>query len=473
MKILLLSANREHSPYPVFPIGLAYLAAPLETAGHELQALDLCLEAKPEEAVTAALDRFAPDLVVISLRNIDNVVWPASRSYLAGVKEVVDLCAGRVQVVVGGSGFSLMPHEILMAVGADFGVVGEGEELLPRLVERIERGENPAGLPGLVVKGSSGFLPPVPVDMITAPARNLFDVVRYQREGGMANVQTKRGCPFSCVYCTYPLLEGHALRLRPIGEILAELRSLKDDFGVSYVYFVDDIFNYPMDFAEQLCRALTAARLDINWSGFINPAFLPPSLLDAMLEAGCDAVEFGTESGSPLMLRNLGKSFTVENVRSASLLCRERQVDFAHYILLGGPGETDETVLESFRLMDELEPTAVIAMTGIRIYPGTSLHRTALDEGVIQPETDLLAPVFYISPHVRDHLADLVTREAVKRTNWVVPGLEVNISDAMLDAMRMFAVKGPLWKLMKRLGRTRIRPLCSPSSPTDVSALNH
>lgn len=249
------------------------------------------------------------------------------------------------------------------------------------------------------------------------------------------------------------------MRLRPIQEIITEIRALIENFGVSYIYFVDDIFNYPAEFAEKLCRAMAAERLAINWSAFINPAFMPPGLLDAMLAAGCDAVEYGTESGSPLMLRNLGKAFTVSDVREGSRLCRERQVDFAHYILFGGPGETRETILESFSLMDELEPTAVIAMTGIRIFPGTSLYRTALAEGVIDGTTDLLEPTFYISPAVREQLADLVISEAIKRKNWVVPGLEVNISDAMLEALRMFPVKGPLWKLMKRLGRSRIKPL--------------
>jgi hypothetical protein len=109
--------------------------------------------------------------------------------------------------------------------------------------------------------------------------------------------------------------------------------------------------------------------------------------------------------------------------------------------------------------MDELQPTAVIAMTGIRIYPGTSLHLTALAEGVIDCATNLLEPVFYISPQVRDCLADLVSSQAILRKNWVVPGLEVNISDAMLDALRMFPVKGPLWKLMKKMGKSRIKPM--------------
>jgi radical SAM superfamily enzyme YgiQ (UPF0313 family) len=275
----------------------------------------------------------------------------------------------------------------------------------------------------------------------------------------MANVQTKRGCPFCCIYCTYPLLEGRAMRLRPVAEIIAELRYLVEEQTVSYIYFVDDIFNYPPVFAEELCRAMIAAQLKVAWTAFINPAFISPELLDLMLSAGCDAVEFGTESGSPQMLKNLGKSFTVEDVCSASLLCRQRGVDFAHYILFGGPGETTETIRESFALMDELQPTAVITMTGIRIYPGTSIYRTALAEGVITAATNMLEPVFYISALVREQLAELVVAEAIKRTNWVVPGLEVNISDAMLDALRMFPVKGPLWKLMKRMGRSRVKPM--------------
>lgn len=277
----------------------------------------------------------------------------------------------------------------------------------------------------------------------------------------MANLQTKRGCPFSCCYCTYPLLEGQAMRLRSVAEIVAEIRALRDEQGVDYLYFVDDIFNYPVAFASELCTAMIAAGLQVNWSAFINPDFITPQLLDLMRRAGCDAVEFGTDSGSPAMLQNLRKSFTVEQIRRASLLCREAGLDFAHYLLFGGPGETEQTVLESFALMDELAPVAVIAMTGIRIYPGTQLHRTALAEGVITPATDLLQPVFYLAPAIRESLAELVTSAAMQRTNWIVPGLEVNVSPAMLEAMRIFKVRGPLWKLIKRLGRSHQHPLAS------------
>jgi len=461
MKVLLISANRERTPYPVFPLGLAYLAAPLAVAGHQLAMLDLCFATDPEAAVVETLAGFPAEALVISIRNIDNVTFPLSRSYLGGIRKIVDLYRGRTPIIVGGSGFSLMPTEILAFLDADYGVAGEGEEVLPRLLECIGNGVSPAGLPGVLCRGDSGFIAPRLVERIGRPDRSLFAVERYHREGGMANVQTRRGCPFSCIYCTYPLLEGNRMRLRPIDDIVAELRELVERFGVSYVYFVDDIFNYPPDFAERLCRAIAGARLPLNWSAFINPAFMSPSLLQVMREAGCDAVEFGTDSGSPVMLKNLGKSFTVDAVRASSRLCRESGMDFAHYLLFGGPGENRETVLESFTLMDELCSTAVIAMTGIRIYPGTAIHRQALADGVIGAGTSLLEPVFYISPSIRDSLCDIITLLAEERKNWIAPGLEINVSDAMLEAMRYFQVKGPLWKLMKIVGRTHLHPMQS------------
>jgi radical SAM superfamily enzyme YgiQ (UPF0313 family) len=463
MKLLLISANRERSPYPVFPIGLAYLIPPLEAAGHLLSALDLCFESDPEAAVKRELASVKPDVVIISLRNLDNVTWPDSRQYLPQLAEICKACGEDAVVIVGGSGFSLMPVEIMAAVGADYGIVGEGEQSLPILLDAIASGASTDRLPGVIVPGADNFLPPAPIMQIGTPDRKLFDVSRYLKEGGMANLQTKRGCPFSCSYCTYPLLEGYKVRSRSIPEILAEINSLVNDFGVDYLYFVDDIFNFPTAFAEELCNAMVSAKLPVKWSAFINPDFITPKLLDSMVAAGCDAVEFGTDSGSPQMLENLSKSFNVEHLRTASTLCRQAGVDFAHYILFGGPGETEATLLESFELMDQLEPTAVIAMTGIRIYPGTALHKKALKEQVITPETDLLEPVFYISPLVRDDLCRIVTEEALKRKNWIVPGLEINVSDNMLEALRLFKVRGPLWKLMKKLGRSRVSPMAAAS----------
>ena len=459
MRLLLVSANRERSPYPVFPLGLAYLAGPLAAAGYDLELIDLCFAVRPVEELADAVARSRPEAILISLRNMDNVTWPGSRSYLEGAREAVAVCSGTAPVVIGGSGFSLMPAELLAYLGADIGVVGEGEEIIIPLLAAVAEGRSPAGLPGVLVRGENRWTPPHPVREIGRPDRTLFPLARYHREGGMANLQTKRGCPFGCIYCTYPLLEGRRIRLRSVAEVVTEIRELADCHGVDYLYFVDDIFNYPPAYALELCRALAAAGVSVNWSAFINPQFVTAELMAAMVAAGCDAVEYGSDAGSPAMLRSLGKSFTVADIRSASTLCHEHGVDFAHYILFGGPGETEATVDETFALMDEVNPTAVIAMTGIRIYPGTPLHAQAVADGVIVADEQLLEPTFYIAPPLKDTLAALVMERALVRRTWVVPGLEINMSDSMLEALRSFPVRGPLWKLMKRLGRTRVRPL--------------
>ena len=459
MDILLVSANREKNPYPVFPLGLSYLAGPLASAGHTLRVLDLCFADDPGKTLTGVMADFAPAAVVISIRNIDNVTFPGSRSYLSEVREVVARCRGKATVILGGSGFSLMPVQLLAHLDADFGVVGEGEEILPELICRIEEGLCTASLPGVLAKGGTSYLPVSHLKHVGLADRSLFPVARYHHEGGMANLQTKRGCPFSCIYCIYPLLEGNRVRLRPIGDIIAEIRALVEHHGVSYIYFVDDIFNYPMEFAEELCRALVRERLLIKWSAFVNPGFVSPALIDAMVAAGCDAFEFGSESGSDQMLRNLGKSFGTEDIRSASRLCRDAGADYAHYMLFGGPGESEATIDQSFALMDELDPSAVIAMTGIRIFPGTALYDRAMTDGIITAGTSMLEPVFYISPPIRETMCQMVSERALARKNWVAPGMEINMSDAMFDALRRFPVRGPSWKQLKRLGRSRIKPM--------------
>jgi radical SAM superfamily enzyme YgiQ (UPF0313 family) len=469
VKVLMVSANRERDPSPVFPLGLAYLAGPIEAAGHEARLLDLCFAQDVPAAVRGALDDLAPEAVLVSVRNLDNVTWPSCRSYVENVREVVALCRERAVVVLGGSAFSLEPLSLLDATGAHCGVVGEGEEVVPRLLERIAAGAPLAGLPGVVVAGSGEFVAPRIPATVGTPSRGHFDVSRYLTEGGAANVQTKRGCPFGCVYCTYPVLEGSRVRTRPAEEVVRELRTLVDDYGVDYVEFCDDIFNFPRAAARELCEAMIAEGLRLSWSAFVNPGHLDERLLDLMVRAGCDAVELGTDSGSPAMLRSLGKSFTVDEVRRASLLCRAAGIATAHYLLFGGPGENDGTIAESVALMDELAPEAVIVMVGIRIYAGTGLHETALREGVVARGQRLLEPVFYPAGPDLKRIAARVADEAATRRTWIVPGLDVNTSTGVLEMLRRRQQRGPLWKVLGRRHSWRGRSRTAAEAGREVS----
>lgn len=463
MKILLVSVNRERMPAPVFPLGLAYIARALKERGHQIEVSDLCFSHDPSHEVQEILFRFQPDLVGLSLRNLDNLTYPLSLSYLEELKEVISICRQlpSSKLVLGGSGFSLAPKELFNELDVDFGIVGEGEESMVKLVESLERKEPLPFLPSLLIKGKP--IPPkiegARASMSFPPERSFFKSERYLREGGMLNLQTKRGCPFSCIYCTYPLLEGKEVRLRQIEEVIEEIRHLIQDEGADYLYFVDDIFNYPPSYAEQLCRKMVQEGLKVRWSAFIHPRFLSKELLKWMKEAGCVGIEFGTDSGSPRMLKQYRKAFSQEEIIRSSRLCEELGVNYCHYLLLGGPGEDKETIEESFQLMDQLNPTAIIAMLGIRIYPGTELHRLALLEGRIRKEINLAYPIFYLSPKLEGRLEEILREKAMERRQWIVPGLEINLSNTLMEQIRKFQIRGPLWDLVGRMKRPRIRPL--------------
>jgi radical SAM superfamily enzyme YgiQ (UPF0313 family) len=463
MRILLISVNRERMPYPVFPLGLAYIASVLGEGGHQLRILDLCFCEDVEEEMKVEISRWRPDLIGLSLRNLDNLTYPTSLSYLPELEEVVTLCRSysKARIVIGGSGFSLAPLEIMRSLEIDFGVVGEGENPILSTVRCLERGIPVKGIPGMIVRADlPEKVPPIDrVKVIGFPQRDLLDNGRYLHQGGMGNIQTKRGCPFGCIYCTYPFLEGSSVRMRPVKDVLKELRVMKERYGVDYVYFVDDIFNFPQDHALGLCRSMAGERLGVKWTAFVNPGFVDEELIGSMKEAGCMGIEFGTDSGSPEMLSRLGKSFSADDISRASEICKRVGIPFAHYLLLGGPGESEKTLEETAALMDHLEPTAVIVMVGIRIYTGTPLEDISRSEGVIGPDADLRYPHFYVSPRLRDEIPSWVSQKAMERNTWIVPGLEVNISRNMMEHIRRFHVRGPLWDLVSRMKRSRVRPL--------------
>jgi len=230
MKILLISINRERMPFPVFPLGLAYIARGLKEEGHPIEVMDLCFSQEVSVDLHKALHRFRPDLIGISLRNLDNLTYPTSVSYLKEVEEVIGICRQSTSspIAIGGSGFSLAPKELFQHLNVDFGIVGEGEEVFPYLVRDLERGAPISPSPHLFMKENPfpQLIEGARVSFIQRPERGLFQTQRYLEEGGMGNIQTKRGCPFSCIYCTYPLLEGERIRLRKVDEVVEEIRCL-------------------------------------------------------------------------------------------------------------------------------------------------------------------------------------------------------------------------------------------------------
>ncbi|MFN8642680.1 MAG: lipid biosynthesis B12-binding/radical SAM protein [Candidatus Binatia bacterium] len=457
MRVLLVSANTEHLPDPVFPLGAAYMAAVAERHGHEVATVDCCFAADPAAAVVAAVADFAPDAVGISLRNIDSSAYPQTTSYVGDYRRLVDTvrAATAAPVVLGGAGFTVMPATLLRALDADVGVVGEGEHAFPWVLERLAAGApltstaamrcEPAGR-GVCVTPTVRIRQ---LDEAGAPARAHFDWRAYYERGGALNIQTKRGCVFECVFCSYPLIEGNTVRLRSPSAVVDEIAAARRATDARHWFFVDNIFNLPLRHAKAICGELVARDLDIEWSAYLNPKFVDAELCDLMARSGCKAIEFGTDSGAPTLIANLRKEFDPDDLRRTSQLCHAHGIKFCHSLIFGGPGETEETVEQTIALMDELRPTAVIAMTGIRILPGTGMVEVARRDGQIDADDPLIEPRFYVSPALGDALIDRIDAYARQQSNWIVPGLGIKTNVAVLRRLRDRRIKGQLWRLLR------------------------
>lgn len=448
MRVLLISPNTLTVPYPVYPLGLDYVAGSIGPE-HELARFDLNCASLDELARLIA--DFSPEVIGLACRNIDNTEAGAPKYFLEQLHELVLWLRARCQAVIvcGGSGFTIMPEAVLAALEADFGIIGEGERF-GLLVEALARGDDPAALPGVLrPNGPVRIAPPWP-GLRQRRMAPLPQVAFYaQQHGGMLNLQTKRGCSFRCVYCPYPHIEGRSHRLIP-PESVAQTALELEAAGARYIFITDSAFNSHPSHSRAVARAFRASGLRIPWGAFFAPLAPESGYFALMAEAGCKHVEFGTESMSGAILRNYRKPFQPADVFAAHRAARAAGLHVAHYFLLGGPGENAATVQESLSAIEELTGAAFFFFIGIRIYPGTEICEMAIQRGQITADTDLRQPVFYKNSAItRDEMEALVVRQARGRLNWLV-GAGVDQVAALVARMHAKGMVGPLWEYLAR-----------------------
>ncbi len=430
MKVLLVSENRCKDNLVPYPLGLAYVAASLQRAGHEIAGVDLMFADEPLAELAKAVSSFEPDCIGLSLRNIDNQDLRSPVFFMPWVKEVVDTVRNnsRAPIIPGGTGFTLFPLECLEYLDLEVGIVGEGEETFPALLDCLAAGVDPAGLPGVALRREGrGFIGPAAdrpdFAALPLPDRDVVDVRPYrwspfEQPTYLANLEARRGCHMRCIYCPNPAIEGRRMRLRPPAAVADELASLERDYGLPAAMFVDALFNYPPEYSLDLCSEIAARELGIHWAGSLNPSFYEPRLTAELRRAGCMGVSLGNESGSEDTLSALRKDFTKQEAARMIREIKDEGLRVVCFLLLGGPGETKETVQESIAFLDELAPHQVTVTVGIRIYPGCELHDIALREGVIAPGQNLLHPAFYLASPVADWLWDYMREQCDGRPGW-------------------------------------------------------
>ncbi len=448
MRVLLISPNTLTVPYPVYPLGLDYVAGSL-APDHEVRIADL--QTVDREALAAILKDFAPEIIGLACRNIDNTDASDPLFFVNGYQELVVWLRERSAAVIvcGGSGFTIMPAQVFAMLGVDYGIIGEGERF-GLLVEALSCKRNPAKIPGVLAAGGSASPPPPwPGKVVRKFPGNAEHTQFYVQNGGMLNVQSKRGCSFRCIYCPYPRIEGRTHRLTEPAEVAQTALTLQQA-GAQYFFITDSAFNSDVEHSLAVAESLRSAGVTIPWGAFFAPIRLPSEYFQVMAAAGCRHVEFGTESLSDTMLKSYRKPFQARDVLKAHRQAREAGLHVAHYFLLGGPRESAVTVGESLEAIEGLDKAVFFFFIGIRIYPGTALYDMALAEGKITARSDLLHPVFYAPDNMdRECMTTLVAQRAAGRGNWMLGSGGADTAE-VINAMYRRGYTGPLWEYLAR-----------------------
>jgi len=413
MKVLLCS--QYHGPEGLifasgicFPIGLAYIASVLKD--HEVTIFDANLAKKPLERLSELLDREEPEVIGISLRNIDLLNPPdAEPDYYGHFKSMINLVKQRApnsKIVVGGTGFSLFSREIMEENREiDYGAISNAEVAISNLLKNLD---HPERVKNLILRSKNGIIftgreEPTDFDLLPSPSRNLFDIDSYNKKPFSIGIQSKRGCAFRCSYCPDPFLGDYCLQRRSPKKVVDEIEGLVNDYNVDSFFFVDSIFNYPLEHAREICNEIKKRNLDVQWQAYFREDFLNPRFMREASNAGCRLFEFHSDGSCDKVLTMLKKDIEIKDIeRTIDLIHTVDNARVGYNFFYDLPENNPENLFALTRLTAKILSTcrdrlAYLALTRMRIFPHTSLYKIALRQGKINKNTNLLNSVYYKS----------------------------------------------------------------------------
>ncbi|MCF6148810.1 MAG: radical SAM protein [Candidatus Kuenenia sp.] len=466
MNILLIVTNRYRGPTPVIPLGACMIADSTVRAGHHVHVLDLLFVRNPLRALCTTLDKIQPEVIGLSVRNIDNNDMQYPVAFYKDLKPLIDTIRTKTQatILLGGAAVGVMPEQLLNYTGADWVITGNGEVIFPEVLDVLSKNEEPTHVPGIAWRDNTGFK----VNTLQENNFALNDVIpdfyrwinvpAYLSRFSTIPVQTKLGCHFQCVYCTYRRLEGNTYQLcDPEHVANAIIKLIKS--GMSDIEFVDNVFNSPYEHALEICEAIAKTGANARFQTVeLNPLFINDELLLTMERAGFVGIGITVESAANPVLERLKKGFTSYDIFKASEIVRKHKIPCLWIFMFGGPGETEETVLETLHFAKkQIRPEDVaLFMIGIRIYPGTEIENIARSEGVLTVSPhNMLEPVFYFSPAIQlEWLLKTIRSAMSAHMNFMTPkAIGLPFLPAINRMGYWLGIKPPLWKNTRLIRR--------------------
>jgi len=368
------------------PLGLGYLASVLRENGFKVQIVDNLVE-------KLTLDKLIKKIKNSQIVGITSTT-PTFKSALRYARVVKERLPNAF-VILGGVHATFMPYEALRHECVDAVCVGEGEQTIVEVAERVEEGKSLEGVKGLIYRDGltvvenekRGFIENL--DSLPFPAFDLMPLDKYTILGRKLEqfpMITSRGCPFGCRYCSSSLFLGRKFRARSAKNVVDEMEWLNKKFGAKHIAFGDDTFTFNKKRVFEICDEITRKGLDVEWSCSSRVDTINYELLKKMREAGCVAIYYGVESANQETLnRYYRKRIKLENVKRALNLTKKVGITTICSFIIGAPFETKEDIKNTLKFAIKLNPDYA-QFSILTPYPGTEIYEEAKSKNLILTE---------------------------------------------------------------------------------------
>lgn len=409
MRVLLVSPNRDVVGGPVAPLGIAILASALEE-NHQLKIIDLAYSKSWEKTVIEVLALFQPEIILISIRNIDNSDFLNYQNYLPYYVELVRLLRSysTAKIILGGAGFSIAPKEIMYMIKSDYGIIGSGDTSLPKLITAIELKKSIMEVNNVLYWDSEKLLGTSIEDIYSntfvRPNRKTIER-SFLEYGDLGNIEVTRGCVYKCIYCSIPKMT-KKFYVRQIEDVIDELREMKEQ-GFKKIFFVDNILNFSKSFFEELCKKILINNLDcIEYSCQINPQNMDKELAFLARRAGFTYFQVSALSCDDKVLDKNKKPFSYSDLENLANWCLEIEIKLDLFFVFGLIGETKDTIEKTITCMNLWKRKGISYgyAFGCRVFKNTELYKL-LPKNV--RTDDLTEPMFYISKYVENNMKNI------------------------------------------------------------------
>lgn len=435
------------------PLGICYLASALIEKGHQVKLIDMRLKGYDYSYLKNLLKKIKPPLVGISATSFD---YPGAKEVLRLIKEI----SPKIITIVGGTHISLAGEDVIKSSKVDIVLKGEGEKVLPKIVNCLEKNKSLSTCEGIMYKTKNGriidkrdkkkFI--FDLDSLSFPRLDLLPLDKYRVAGKLLiPIMTSRGCPYNCIFCTNWQTHGKAFRKRSPTNVVDEIEYAIKKYETKNFNVMDDNFAFEKKRAIDICQEIIKRKLNITWQcdQGIRADMADEELFFIMKESGCKLVAIGIESADPKVLKAIRKGETITTMKKAIRLAKKVGLVVKGFFIVGAPGDSEESVKKSVHFF-KTSGIDIPRFSNMTAFPSTDLWKWVEKNGRF-----IDSPLDYIAKHADSSTGAQFETEKfprdkrIKMFNWVNAEAEKWTIKYKLNSMYGKKIGGLLFNILK------------------------